>query len=169
MKQKKKTHTHRWQDSAGKKLLMQDLACGKIAVDGHRGDAAEIYASRLEFGGTNADELKKFPSRLRSARHQTKKGIQQAAHDSIALTHDRSIYPVNPFNERNEPRWEGSNAEKLLNDEIKKCREQGITKKPKELYESEEAYRVFSPRVFRGHVYQEIKRQKFVNNYKKHS
>jgi hypothetical protein len=68
----KKPPEPKWQKSMGKQMLIQDLEQGRISMDGQYGDAKEIFATRDEYGGSNVDEFKKFPARLRSARKQVK-------------------------------------------------------------------------------------------------
>jgi hypothetical protein len=158
MTKPKKPPEPKWQTSKGKQLLIQDLEQGRIPVDGRFGDAKEIYAIREEFGGTNKDEFKKFSARLRSARKQVKQSMKRASDDSIALAHDRAIYPKNAIDQCNRPRWEGSMAQQLLQNDVATNHCQELI--PKELYQSREEYRVFSLKVFRGHVHQEVRRQK---------
>lgn len=77
-----------WKGSEGKELLIKDLREGRIPVVGSRGDAAAIYRSRVEFGGDDEDEQRKFPERLRRARLAFSQNITRAAFDSEALVHD---------------------------------------------------------------------------------
>ena len=165
MKKRKESTKPKWQDSIGKQLLIKDLDQGRISLDGQPGDYKIIYKMHEEFGGADAEEFKKFPARLRSARNQVKQSMQRASVDSSALAHDRSIYPISAFDQRNRPRWDGSSAQTLLRIDVNENRQAEKKKRPNELYQLREEYQIFSPRVFRDHVYQEEKRQKAINQF----
>ena len=72
----------------------------------------EVYFQRPEFAEFGGYE--NFPSRLRSARQQISRKNDRCDSDSVALAHDRRIYPKAATNYRGEPRWEGSEAERHL-------------------------------------------------------
>jgi hypothetical protein len=111
------------------------------------------------------DAEKKFPvpSRLRNARKQVKEGINRAASDCIAFDHDVFLYPKNSTNQRGETRWCGSTAETLLRQDIQVGKHD--TMKPMELHKTREEYEKFPLDVFRGHIYQEVKRNKSKKQY----
>ena len=139
---------------------MEDLRTGRILVD-LKGDANEIFTSRTEYGDCAAVR-KKFTSRLRNARSKTMEMNARTAFDVAAVAHDRLIFPVQKTNVRNEPRWEGSKAQGLLRiDVAAKIR---VATKPQEFYNTRCEYMEFSLSIFRGHIYQEEKRQKFIQD-----
>jgi hypothetical protein len=61
------------------------------------------------------------------------------------------------------PRWAGSAAERLLKNDITDG--QHLLMKPQTLYQSRLEYQQFNLTTFRGHIYQEIKRRKFITSY----
>jgi hypothetical protein len=150
-----------WQSSAGKKLLINDLRSSAIPMRG--GDVAAIYNLRTEFGGNDPDEFRKFPLRLRAARKHVEEGMERAASEAKALDHDRQIYKESEFNQRNEPRWQGSQAEQLLKADISSGKHNGM--KPSILYKTQQEYQKFPLHIFRGHIYQEEKLIKFLSQY----
>jgi hypothetical protein len=86
-----------------------------------------------EFGG-----YANFPSRLRSARQQIACLNNRATSDSAALAHDRRIHPKAAYNHRGEPRWEGSEVERLLRQDMSEGKHK--TMKPEQLYHSRKEY-----------------------------
>lgn len=147
-----------WKNSNAKKLLYDDLMSGKIPLTSSEMPPAEVYLQREEF---SEFEYGRFRDRLRDLRRQIAQQNACAASESASLAHDRQIHPKKPFNYRGEPRWEGSDAERLLRLDM----DQGKHKKakPLELYTSRKEYFESYPlRVFRGHIDQEERRRKFV-------
>lgn len=154
-----------WQNSKGKELLMKDLRSGKVAIKG-KGDAIAVYNSRVEFGGNNIDNQKKFPQRLRAARQKTVELNERSAFDVDAIAHDRVVFPINATNHLNEPRWEGSDAQIFLRNDVSSKLHQNM--KPQELHRLRAAYLKFSLKTFREHIYQEDKRQKYIRDKYNH-
>jgi hypothetical protein len=157
----KKSGKPKWQGSIGKKQLIDDLRNGVIPITG--GDIETIYAMRLEFGGDDREQFKRFPYRLRSARKQVEEVFQLAASATASLHHDRQLYPKQEFNNQNMPRWQGSLAEALLKIDLENGKH--LEMKPSELYITQGEYKKFSLHIFRGHIYQEEKRKKFIQQY----
>jgi hypothetical protein len=107
----------------------------------------------------------KFPARLRATRKKVKQLLQQAASDSDALDHDMILYPERVTNYWGEPRWDGSKAQNLLCDDIAEKKHEAIT--PFTFFNQHIEYQDFLLDVFRGHIYQEERRQKFLKQYKR--
>ena len=105
-----------WKNSKGKELLLKGLRDGSIPLDGKDMPPKEVYTLRPEFADYGG--YKNFPSRLRSARKTIIEKNDRASSDLAAFTHDRLLYPEAPHNYRGEPRWDGSDAERLLKQDI---------------------------------------------------
>jgi hypothetical protein len=73
--------------------------------------------------------------------------------DEQALAHDRTLIPTKTMTVRGYPRWEGSDAKKLLRDDVKEKKHKNS--KPAELRDTREEYKNFPLTVFRKHIYQE--------------
>jgi hypothetical protein len=73
-----------------------------------------------------------------------------------------SLHPITRF-DSSLPRWNGSPAADLLKEDLLAGRY--VIGQPKLLYESRVDYQVFSMKVFRGHIHQEIKTQKYWKYY----
>jgi hypothetical protein len=150
-----------WNSSDGKKLLIKDLCSGAIPIRG--GDIAAIYNTRPQFGGDDANRFRLFAARLRNARKNVEDGQLRAASEAAALRHDRDLYPIRDVDDRNLPRWQGSQAQQLLKAYVSNGKHERM--KPSALYITQDAYQIYSLDVFRGHIYQEQKLRKFLNQY----
>jgi hypothetical protein len=120
-----------------------------------------VYQQRPEFAQYPYEQ---FRDRLRELRKKNTKKQNHASFDSKALAHDRRIYPKKEANEKGEPRWEGSDAERLLKLDFDNGKH--INVNPKDLYASQKEYKEFSLEVFRKHVCQEEKTRKFIAHWK---
>jgi hypothetical protein len=135
---------------------MRDIRTG--VVDGMR--PAQVYNSRAEYRSTSRH---KFASRLSSLRKQVNTQLTSARADSAALEHDRQLRPVQQIGSNGMPRWQGSEAETVLSSYIDENLQSSNT--PRQLYLSHPAFQVFSLEVFRKHIYQEVKKRKFIIQY----
>lgn len=151
-----------WLHSKGKSILISKLRDGEIPMCG--GDVAAIYAMHPAFGGPDdPEQFRLFVSRLRAARKSVAEGIQRSVLESAALESDREKNPPSLFNQRNEPRWQGSNAETQLKADI--ASNKHLQLKPQQLHQTHPDYQLFPLNVFRGHIHQEVKLQKFRLQY----
>ena len=64
----------------------------------------------------------------------------------------------------NYPEWEGSDAQKLLKKDMEDGRHE--TMQPMELWETRDTYLLFPLDVFRDHIYQEIRTNKYLKQCK---
>ena len=148
-----------WEYSAAKRLLLGDLRSGAIPLDSESMSPQVAYMQRPEYVESDP-EYKRWASRLRSLREHVRDRNDRAASDSAALAHDRRIHPKPAFNHRGEPRWEGSDAERYLCQDMDAGKHENMT--PMELHASRKEYRDDYPLgVFRQHIYQEKRRRKF--------
>jgi hypothetical protein len=146
-----------WRKSKAKRLLEEDLTKGTIPLESDEMGAREVYGQRPEF---SEFEYAHFTDRLRDLRKQIGQKKDIAFADCAALARDRAIYPKPAHNHRGEPRWEGSEAERLLRADISLFR--STQNKPVDLYRSRaEYYNNYPLVVFRGHIDQEVRRLKY--------
>jgi hypothetical protein len=149
-----------WNKSEAKKLLERDLASGMIPVSGREMGSHEVYASRPEYAAFPVDL---FTRRLASMRVLARSQNARRASDAVALMHDRQLRPQATHSSNGVPRWEGSDAERLLKDDISNGLHTQMT--PRALYNTRTEYQLFTLDQFRGHIYQENKRRKFITSY----
>jgi hypothetical protein len=145
-----------WRSSKAKSLLTEDLVNETIPLSNDEMDAYDVYLSRVEF---TEFPFNNFRNNLRALRKKIEEKRQLALEEDAALEHDRNLFPKSEFNQRGQPRWEGSDAERLLKLDM----DQGhhLLQKPRELWGSRIEYQVFSRKVFRKHIYQEERSRKF--------
>jgi hypothetical protein len=105
-------------------------------------------------------EKKLFKSRLRSLREQIKKYAEYAAVDNAAFADDLQLRTTNTHDSTGNPRWDGSAAQELLRHDVK----EGLHKlylRPMGFHASRPQYQEFTLEVFRNHIYQEVKTDKW--------
>jgi hypothetical protein len=145
-----------WRGSKAKSFLTEDLVDGTIPLSSDEMDAFDVYLSRVEF---TEFPFENFKSNLRALRKKIQEKQELALEEYEALQHDRNLFPKNATNQRGEPRWSGSDAERLLKLDM----DQGYhtIMRPQLLWESCDEYQIFSLTVFRKHIYQEERSRKF--------
>ena len=150
-----------WNKSEARRLLERDLATGAIPVCGREMGTRLVYASRPEYA-TYTLEL--FTRRLASMRKTAKGQNARRVNDVAAHAHDLALRPQATHNINGVPRWEGSNAERLLKEDITAGLHTQMA--PKMLFKTRvEYYQCFTLEKFRGHIAQEVKLRKFRTSY----
>ena len=145
-----------WQVSVAKEKIVAGLFDGTIAYDA---DPKTVHESD--------DDYKKYPFRKFKSNFarlclDVKEQKKKARFCDEALKHDRAIHPTPLHGMRNfqrVPRWEGSDAQKELADDIASNKHTTMT--PSELQASRASYSQFPTTMFRNHIYQEEKSVKF--------
>lgn len=158
MARKKKTKEDKediepWRKSDAKRLLAQDIINGDIDGDMEWED---VFSWRPEFASTSR---RLFKSRFASLLTQISSARVRSITDKAALEHDRKLFPIKTHNHRGEPRWDGSAAQSWLRVDVENGEHKRVA--PRILHESREAYKVYPLKVFREHVHQEVRFQKF--------
>ena len=113
---------------------------------------ADVYAMHEEYKQYNYEN---FRTNLRNLRQSLHRLQGHADADSAALAHDLQVRPPAANNPRGYPRWDGSEAERLLKIDINGCMHSNM--KPHILYQKRKEYQEFPLEVFRDHIYQEIR------------
>ena len=153
--------TEKWRNSKARYLLEQDLVSGAIPLESSEMKPCDVYMQRHEF---SSFDYQHFRDRLRELRKNILAQKDRAISDCEAFIHDRQMYPKPDENHRGDPRWEGSEAERLLRLDM----DAGLHNimKPKDLYQTRVEYNNNYPLfVFRKHIYQEEQRRKFLAHY----
>ena len=89
------------------------------------------------------------------------KKLNRCEKDLQAYLIAKQNHPTPEFNARGEPQWNGSEAQRLLKAMVRENRHVGV--EPKTLWQSNEAYMVYTLQTFRDHIYQEERLVKFDN------
>jgi hypothetical protein len=139
----------KWKDSRAKMLLRQDILDGKVTASMKPKQVFEMRAEYKPYG------IKNFRSNLYSLRSVTKENQQKADSDAAALAHDRCIHPKAVYTPKGYPRWDGSDAQRFLKEDMESC----LTNRfdPSVLRETRPEYKAFPLKVFRDHIYQEVR------------
>ena len=144
-----------WKGSEAKAQLEEDLISGFVSLrkiltykDEH--ERRPVYK---EF------PLKTFARNLRMARKRIQRKTDIALNDETALNSDRILFPVPTHDLAGRLRWEGSDAERLLKEDMEAG--EHTTSKPKELWLSRMEYTMFDLKTFRDHIYQVTKTKVF--------
>jgi hypothetical protein len=146
-----------WRTSPAKKQLIKDLKDGTIPLDAMEMSPLEVYRSRELY---QEHDCNRFRDRLREYRKQISEKKDHSYQDHEALKQDCRLHPKASHDHRGIPQWEGSEAEKQLQQEVQNGNDQACM--PRELWELNGEYQKYPLAVFRGHIYQERHRQKFL-------
>ena len=149
-----------WDKCLARTLLQRDLMNGVVPLSGYVMNGRKVQQTRPEY---MAYDLEFFNDRLQTMRANMRKQHNNSQQDAIAYAHDRVMYPTPTHNANGILRWEGSEAETLLRTDVDSGVHNAMT--PKQMYLSRPAYQMFSQRKFAGHIYQELRRRKFVQSY----
>jgi len=160
-----------WDNSAAKAFLKDSFEDGLIPMDYNEGLKPlraskkiwdEYCAGHKAFEGMVFNSI--FTRRLDAVavNHNSKKS--RCAEDLKAFKQYRAKYPVRSHNDFGMPRWEGSEAERLMKKDMKEGKHAGL--KPEEFRATRPTvFGVIPLPVFRDHIYQELKLWKFHNKY----
>jgi DNA-binding MarR family transcriptional regulator len=144
-----------WRTSEAKQLVAQDIIDGEIPMEGHI-DVDKIFHRLYEghkfFNNFPFDETR-YKSLIESLRKAIKRLKHWADYDSNKVLEDLAKHPPTAQNIRAELRWDGSDAQKLLKQDM----DNGLisaTTKPKEFRETRPEYQLIAVRVFQKHINQ---------------
>jgi hypothetical protein len=136
-----------WRNSRAKKLLERLLKDQSswihILTDEQIHDAEPLF-KQYPFNN--------FKTNLNNMKEKLAQEAAAIEFDRVALDSDTAHFPRNPVTERGYKFWDGHEADKLLEDDVKEARSQGT--KPRILHESRDEYKEFPLAVFRNHKYQ---------------
>ena len=134
-----------------KEILQQDFCAGMLP---RTLGPAEVHAMRREY---EVVEYEKFRTNLNKLRKKLEFQQSSAASDDAALQHYMGLNPVNmnPTGGMNYPRWDLSDAQRLLKEDIAFERHKAM--KPQELRMTRLEYQRFPKDVFRKHIHQEVR------------
>jgi hypothetical protein len=150
-----------WAKSDAKRILEAELKKGTIPLDASDMAPDVVYLQHPEFA---TFQYEKFRDNLNKLRKKIKGKKTRSELDSLALQRDRKSHPKPEKNNRGEPRWEGSEAERLLKLDVDNGKHNAMT--PRNLHKSRKEYQDYALDVFRKHIHQEVKTRKFIKQRK---
>jgi hypothetical protein len=156
-----------WQYSNAKAALKAAIMDEEVPLrpspDEDEEDLKAYFDSRPEI--QNHGEFEKFKGRLQNLRDQIRNDMTRAEEDEEAFMIFAKNHPKSTVCAKgNYPEWEGHEAQKLLEADMKEGYHTSM--EPAELWMSEEAYTLLPLKVFREHVYQAARTKKYLNHLK---
>lgn len=151
----------KWGKSKARQLLYDDLMDGLVPLDPKDKSMSieDIYCMRIEYAQYHFDD---FEGRLDGVRKiiqdlNVRAEIDRNAFDNYVSSHEVSIFAHGGYIQ-----WQGSDAQKLLQEDIKNKKH--LTMKKFDLWSSRvEYYKEFPLKVFRDKVAQEIRTAKYLH------
>ena len=157
MPKKKSQEEDDCKGSKAKKILKEMLLDERIPLDSDQMDPKTAFSQHPDFATVKYET---FRDGLRCLHNKIIDDKKRAASDSEGLADFRRLFPAKEYDHRGLPRWEGSEAERLLKLDMES--EDKRKMKPMDLYNSRPDYHTFYPLdIFRKHIYQEIDSRKF--------
>ena len=154
-----------WQFHPLRAFLLKKIVSGEIPVD-HKvmgpKDVWNLFCDDDAFEGTEYNST--FTSRLLALRKSVKEDNGRADKDIEAFEIAKSNHPPPAFNHRGEPQWNGSDAQRLLVEDMDNKLHFDL--KPEHLWETREEYQLFHLTTFRDHVHQAHKTKKYLHHLK---
>jgi hypothetical protein len=150
-----------WKASRARQILLDDLESGVLPVDEEdcsAEDAWAIYSQMTEFVPVIFSQ---FKERVRDHRKQCREQITRSDRELDMLAHDRQLFPRQMENHHGEPVFDLSAAKLLLRADVREGKHLAMT--PSQLQQSQAAYAPFDQRKFKHRIYQEVRREKFLN------
>ena len=152
-----------WRNHPARALLKEGFTSGTIPLNYSKTikprGVYNIFQNHEAFKGMPYDG--DFTRRLRSLREQMQERADRVIEDKAAFDVFRKNHPKMTHNAKGEPRWEGSDAELYLKEDIDANRHIGL--KPKAVQALRPEYGLFSLKKFRGHINQEQRLRKLQN------
>ena len=147
-----------WRNSQSRKIIISDLEAGVVPMELSAEEAWAIYATDEMFIREFV-VFSQFEQRFYDHKRQVIGRQKATSHEEAALQHDLALHPPSKVDSFGRPFWHMSDAKKLLAQDMKDKMHERFT--PGVLRNLREEYRQFDLTVFRQHIYQEIRRQKF--------
>ena len=150
-----------WANHPARELLKNAFLNDEIPLDYHKQPRTifDKYKDCSAFQGMTYDGT--FQRRLRALRDQIKHKVDRVAIDQQAYDVFRKNNPKRQYNDAGQIRWEGSEAEYYLKEDMKANKHVGM--QPQAFRETRPEYMMFSKKVFQKHIHQEKRLWKLEN------
>ena len=150
-----------WIKCPARGISLGDLEPGGLLVDLDHVKAEEIFGYYKKMVEFEKVVFGQFKARLSGHRKQVAKPREMAKRDAEAYRKDRLVHPRKDRNPRGEMVFDLHPAKGLLRMDVAKGLHKNLS--PSELRNTRPAYKVFKLNIFKGRIYQEVRRQKFLN------
>ena len=135
-----------------KPILQKDYQEGRVT---DLMKPSNVWNMREEF---KAVEYKNFRTNFASMKKRIREHKERSDIDEAGFVHDMSLFTLA---KDSEGFWNGSDAERLLKEDISKNFHEQM--KPKFLWVTRPEYQEFGLKTFRGHIHQEVRSQRETN------
>ena len=152
----------KWEKSKAKGILLRDLEPGGALVGMEDIPMQTIYEYYHQFPEFEKVCFQQFKDRLTDYFKAAERDRHLALRDARVLWHDRKRQPAQTRNERGELVFDQHRAKKLLRKDVKNGVH--LTMTPSQLRLTRPEYQEFKKKIFKGRVYQEVRRQKFLHH-----
>jgi D-mannonate dehydratase len=136
--------------AAGGKLLYGLLYAIRMKIPVEGMTTKDVYCRHEAFKLYSFDDFKKYDKKMIELTQKARKQIQEETREWEL---QKSVTPVTDTTSRGKKDWSTHEARDLLIEDTKSGKAASMT--PKELYETQDAYKEFSLDDFRKHVYKE--------------
>ena len=162
-KKKKKKKKFNWVKSAAREIMLEDLEPNGWLYGQDDLDTKVVFDTyknqQEEFKDISYSSFKKY---FEEATEKAAKRRARSAQEEEWMQHDRTIHPRKTHNHRGEPVFDmDETAKSRLRRDVEKGYHKRLT--PTELWHMRSVYRKYNLEIFRHRVYQEIRRDKFLN------
>jgi hypothetical protein len=149
-----------WRNSSAKKAILFDLADGVLDPETSPDDAWDVYKQRDEFAGVCWEQFKPhFEAHCKAF----KKKREQSEKEELAFQHDHLLHPCDKTHDsRGRLMFSRHPAKDLLRHDIAMGLYPNLYT-PMQLWNLRPEYKQFELKVFTQRIYQEIRRNKFIN------
>jgi hypothetical protein len=152
-----------WRNSRAREMIIEDLAKGLIpltddectpkeAWDGWFSHLVEFIQEKVVYS--------QFEQRFKDHRKQISSKKLRSMHEMEAFRHHRSLHPQQTHDNKGRPIFDVHPAKPLLQEDVRMKRHLGMS--PMALKATRQEYQDFDLDIFRQHIYQEVRRQKFI-------
>ena len=151
----------KWIDSEAKAILEYDLVEGFLSMDEVKCTAEFAWSTYYRY----LPQFKKVPFQqfedmLKAHRNTIRFKWGRAFRDQDAYMQYRCNHPTQIRNQRGELNFDVSSARNMLREDVRNKFHEGIT--PTEFQRTRPEYGGFKTKKFKEHIYQEVRRQKFI-------
>ena len=150
-----------WKTSMARTIILDDLASGVLPVNEADCSAEDAWTVYSKMGDFAPVIFSQFKERVKGHRKHCRAQITRSDREYDMLAHDRQLFPRQMENHRGEPVFDLSAAKMLLRADVREGKH--LTMTPSQLQQSQAAYAPFDARKFRHRIYQEVRREKFLN------
>lgn len=153
-----------WKFSDARQIMLQALDDGVVPLEyGTTIGPRAAYDILINEGLEDTEYNDLFTRRLRDLAGQVVGNADRANDDEHAYQNFMRNHPKRAFDSYGRPRWEGSEAERLLKEDMANGIHQNYKGNPMQFYHTRGEYQKFTLEVFRAHIDQEIRLQNYLS------